>query len=70
MIRRYLLRLLNAIDNAELNKLSDQWKRHACVAFNAAEHEQHPFGKRLINHGAVINFNHAEQLRRLVDGKS
>jgi len=40
------------------------WEKQAKKRFQLAESETDMQGKRLLEHGAMINYNHAQELRR------
>ena len=48
-------------------KLAQQWEASAAKRFVAAEHEATEFGKRGLEHGAVILFNAAAEIRQAFD---
>jgi len=52
----------------QIKLLISKYERHAKVAFSSAQKEDTDFSKRFIEYGAIINFNHAQDLRRLLNG--
>lgn len=50
-------------DFAALTALVDKWQARMKRAFHDAEQETHPIGKRLIEHGGMVYFNCAQDLK-------
>lgn len=46
-----------------LEKLAEQWELSARKQFECGERTGDPMGKRLVEHGAVVLFNCASELR-------
>lgn len=51
----------------EINELLRKWSRLAGIAMRNAKQEETEFGRRFIEHGAVVQFNCCCDLRRLLD---
>jgi len=52
---------------AMLSTLPEKWLKLAANKFKCAEQETFPMGKRLIEHGAINNFNCANQLKSAIE---
>lgn len=53
----------------ELIALCSAWQKQAKKRFEAANVETDIHGKRLLEHSAMIHYNHAQQLLRIVHSK-
>ena len=50
----------------QCHALIEEWEGYARRAFLNAEHESDPMGKRLIEHGAMCDFNCAQALKKAI----